>query len=90
MEYGELRHRFGSEMALIGGIDSTALAEDEAAVKRAIEETLPGLLEKGHYLPCLDDRPRSNIPFAPGTVDVIGFNFDSFERCSLVQLIQWF
>ncbi len=64
MEYGELRHRFGSELALIGGIDSTALAKDEAAVRKAVEETVPGLLEKGHYLPCLDDRPRSNIPFA--------------------------
>jgi hypothetical protein len=64
MEYVKLRHRFGCELALIGGIDSTALAEDEAEVKRAIEETVPVLLEKGHYLPCLDDRPRSNIPFA--------------------------
>lgn len=64
MEYARLRHRFGSELALIGGIDSTAVARDEAAVKRAVEDTVPDLLEKGHYLPCLDDRPRSNIPFA--------------------------
>ena len=64
MEYGELRNRFGSELALIGGIDSTALAKNEAAVKRAIAETVPVLLGKGHYLPCLDDRPRGNIPFA--------------------------
>jgi hypothetical protein len=64
MEYAELRHRFGSEAALIGGIDSTALARDEAAVKKAVTDTVPDLLETGHYLPCLDDRPRSNIPFA--------------------------
>lgn len=64
MEYGKLRQRFGSELALIGGIDSTALAMNEAAVKRAIAETVPVLLSAGHYLPCLDDRPRSNIPFA--------------------------
>ena len=64
MEYSKLRHRFGPEVALIGGIDSTALARDEAAVKRAVEETVPYLLENGHYLPCLDDRPRSNLPFA--------------------------
>jgi hypothetical protein len=25
---------------------------------------VPPLLESGHYLPCLEDRPRSNIPFA--------------------------
>ena len=64
MEYGKLRHRFGSELALIGGIDSTALAKDEPAIEKALAETVPVLLEKGHYLPCLDDRPRSNIPFA--------------------------
>ena len=64
MEYPKLRRQFGAEVALIGGIDSTALARDEAAVRKAVEETVPGLLERGHYLPCLDDRPRSNIPFA--------------------------
>ena len=64
MEYSKLRRQFGSEVALIGGIDSTALARDEAAVRKVVEETVPDLLEGGHYLPCLDDRPRSNIPFA--------------------------
>lgn len=64
MEYPKLRRQFGAKVALIGGIDATALARDEAAVRKAVEETVPGLLEGGHYLPCLDDRPRSNIPFA--------------------------
>jgi hypothetical protein len=63
MEYPKLRRQFGSEVALIGGIDSTALARDEVAVRKAVEETVPDLLESGHYLPCLDDRPRSNVPF---------------------------
>jgi hypothetical protein len=40
------------------------LARDEEAVRKAVEETVPDLLASGHYLPCLDDRPRSNIPFA--------------------------
>jgi hypothetical protein len=64
MEYPKLRRQFGPEVALIGGIDATDLARDEAAVRKVVEETVPGLLESGHYLPCLDDRPRSNIPFA--------------------------
>ena len=64
MGYPKLRQRFGPEVALIGGIDATALAGDETAVRKAIEETVPVLLESGHYLPCLDDRPRSNIPFS--------------------------
>ena len=64
MEYAALRRTFGSDVALIGGIDSVSLSLDEAAMRRAVEETVPPLLESGHYLPCLDDRPRSNIPFA--------------------------
>ncbi len=63
MEYGRLRRTFGTGVALIGGIDATALTRDESAVRRAVEETVPPLLERGHYLPCLDDRPRSNVPF---------------------------
>jgi hypothetical protein len=63
MEYPRLRRQFGSEVALIGGIDASALARYETAVRRAVVETVPSLLESGHYLPCLDDRPRNNIPF---------------------------
>jgi uroporphyrinogen decarboxylase len=64
MEYHALRREFGPEIALIGGIDATALAESEGAVMDAVHRTVPALLEKGRYLPCLDDRPRPNIPFA--------------------------
>jgi uroporphyrinogen-III decarboxylase len=64
MEYSTLRREYGSDIALIGGIDSTALTSDEDTLRRVIEETVPPLLETGHYLPCLDDRPRSNVPFA--------------------------
>jgi hypothetical protein len=64
MEYSTLRRRFGRDIALIGGIDATALAKDDDRVIRAIEETVPPLLESGHYLPCLNDRPRSNVPFS--------------------------
>ena len=64
MEYPNLRRTFGPDVALIGGIDSSALSRDEGAVRRVVEQAVPPLLESGHYLPCLDDRPRSNIPFA--------------------------
>lgn len=64
MKYPELRRQFGSEVALIGGIDTTALARNEAAIEKVVAETVPEMLEGGRYLPCLDDRPRSNIPFA--------------------------
>jgi hypothetical protein len=64
MEYRNLRRRFGPGVALIGGIDTTALSRDEAAVRQVVEEVVPPLLEQGRYLPCLDDRPRDNTPMA--------------------------
>jgi uroporphyrinogen decarboxylase len=64
MEYSKLRQEYGSDVALIGGIDTTALSRDEAAVRRAVMGTAPPLLESGHYLPCLDDRPRANTSFS--------------------------
>jgi uroporphyrinogen decarboxylase len=64
MAYHKLRQRFGADVALVGGIDVTALSRDEAAVRAAVEETVPELLKSGRYLPCLDDRPRENVPFA--------------------------
>jgi len=63
MSYTELRRTYGPGIALIGGIDTTSLAQDESVIRRAVEETVPGLLQDGHYLPCLDDRPRNNHPF---------------------------
>jgi len=64
MEYQRLRREYGPEIALIGGIDSTALLRGEAGVRRAVEDTVPPLLDQGRYLPSLDDRPRDNTPFA--------------------------
>ena len=64
MEYAALRRTFGPDIALIGGIDAGALCRGENAVRETIEETVPQLLEGGRYLPCLDDRPRSNISFS--------------------------
>jgi hypothetical protein len=61
--YPELRRIYGPNIALIGGIDARSLAQDESAIRRAIENTVPDLLRRGRYLPCLDDRPRSNHPF---------------------------
>jgi uroporphyrinogen-III decarboxylase len=64
MEYPRLRHEYGTGITLIGGIDTTALSQGEGAVRRAVEDTVPALLAEGRYLPCLDDRPRDNTPFA--------------------------
>ncbi len=64
MEYSALRRDYGSDLALIGGIDCSALSRGEDAVRRAVETTVPPLFVGGRYLPCLDDRPRDDTPFA--------------------------
>jgi len=64
MEYGALRRTFGPDLALIGGIDSGILHLNESAMRRKVKETVLPLLEMGHYLPCLDDRPRGNVTFS--------------------------
>jgi hypothetical protein len=64
MQYPNLRRQFGPDVALVGGIDATALSRDDTAVRRAVMETAPPLLESGRYLPCLDDRPRPNTLFS--------------------------
>jgi uroporphyrinogen-III decarboxylase len=64
MEYAALRRKFGSEIALIGGIDANVLTQDPAIMRRLVQKTVAPLLHAGRYLPCLDDRPRSNISFA--------------------------
>jgi hypothetical protein len=63
MKYSALRKTYGREIALIGGVDSNALGQGLDEVRRAVMETVPELLAGGRYLPCLDDRPRANIPF---------------------------
>jgi hypothetical protein len=64
MEYAALRRHFGDHISLIGGIDIGALRRDEKTLRSAIENTVLPLLEKGRYLPCLDDRPRADISFS--------------------------
>jgi hypothetical protein len=64
MEYQTLRCTFGPDLALIGGIDSEILHLDEGAMRRKVEKIVLPLLEVGHYLPCLDDRPRANTRFS--------------------------
>lgn len=64
MEYTALRRHFGDHISLIGGIDTGALKRDEKNLRKVVERTVLPLLEKGRYLPCLDDRPRVDISFS--------------------------
>ena len=64
MEYKALRRHFGDQISLIGGIDVGVLGQDDTTLKSEVENTVLPLLEKGRYLPCLDDRPRANVSFS--------------------------
>ncbi|MFC1839997.1 uroporphyrinogen decarboxylase family protein [Thermodesulfobacteriota bacterium] len=64
MEYMALRRHFGEHISLIGGIDAGTLGQDEIILKSKIEDTVLPLLEKGRYIPCLDDRPRADVSFS--------------------------
>ena len=63
MEYIALHRHFGDNISFIGGIDSGALKYNEKILRNKIENTVLPLLEKGRYLPCLDDRPRVAVSF---------------------------
>jgi uroporphyrinogen decarboxylase len=63
MDYLEIRREYGQRLALIGGIDSNVLTRDEEAIKKEIYEIAPPLLESGGYIPTIDNRARSHIPF---------------------------
>jgi uroporphyrinogen decarboxylase len=63
MEYMALRRLFGDHISLIGGIDTGVLGLNEGNLRSEIANTVKPLLEKGRYIPCLDDRPRVSVSF---------------------------
>lgn len=63
MEYLAIRKEFGSEKALIGGIDVDWLYDDLDLIPRRLERTVLPLLEQGRYIPLADGRVRENVPY---------------------------
>jgi len=63
MDYMAIRKKYGRKLVLIGGIDSSVLIKDEEAIEREIHSKAPPLLESGGYIPTIDNRARSHIPF---------------------------
>ena len=63
MDYRQLRQEFGRELRLIGGIDTDALREGEAAIRKAVEQ-VAGLAEDGGFIPLLDGRVREEVSYA--------------------------
>ena len=63
MDYLDIRRQFGSQLRLIGGIDTDVLLQGREAIRRAVERVIPPLLQDGGYVPLLDGRVREYIPF---------------------------
>ena len=63
MDYRDLRHEFGHDLRLIGGIDLDALRQSKEAIRREVEEKVPYLVADGGYIPLADGRIRKDILF---------------------------
>ncbi|UCG09308.1 MAG: hypothetical protein JSV83_11880 [Desulfobacterales bacterium] len=63
MDYRSIRHEFGRDLRLIGGIDLDALRRDRDAIRSEIETKVPPLIRDGGYVPLADGRVREDVPF---------------------------
>jgi len=57
-----LRKLVGSNITLIGGIDSDVLHQDTQAIKQAVAAVRPSV-EEGHFIPLADGRVREDVPY---------------------------
>lgn len=64
MDYVEIRHEFGKDLRLIGGIDSDALRQNQVEILRAVMDLVPQLLQDGGFIPLADGRVREDVTFS--------------------------
>lgn len=63
MDYNKLRLTLGSDMGLIGGIDSDVLRQGQEEIRSAVQAVLP-LAQQGKFVPLADGRVRRDAPYA--------------------------
>jgi hypothetical protein len=63
VSYPTIRERNGDGLGLIGGLDMSILTLDEAEMEHRVREFVLPLIENGRYLPLLDGRVRTGVPF---------------------------
>jgi uroporphyrinogen decarboxylase len=63
LDYRLLRQEYGTDLKLIGGIDTNVLRMDKGRIRKELEEKVPMLVEQGGYVPLLDGRIRRVVPF---------------------------
>jgi hypothetical protein len=62
VDYHRLREKFGSQIGLIGGIDTDVLRQGPEEIRQAVEAVLP-LIGQGRFIPLADGRVREGIPY---------------------------
>lgn len=62
MDVVALRKRFGRDLRMMGGIDKRALAQDEPAIRSAVDAVMP-VVADGGYVPYLDHSCPPDIPW---------------------------
>jgi hypothetical protein len=63
MDYRSLRAEYGTNLRLIGGIDTDVLRLNKEAILREIDEKIVPLLAGGGFIPQADGRVREVVPF---------------------------
>jgi uroporphyrinogen-III decarboxylase len=58
----QVRHIVGSNLTLIGGIDSDILRKDTRAIQQAVAAVQP-FVEEGRFIPLADGRVREDVPY---------------------------
>jgi uroporphyrinogen decarboxylase len=62
MDVAELRHRYGRNLRLIGGIDKRAMAAGPAAIDAELLQVAP-VVADGGYIPWCDHLVPPDVPF---------------------------
>ena len=78
VDYLKLRQEYGTDLRLIGGIDTEMLRKDRRAIDDVLADRVHPLLEGGGYLPLLDDRVRIDMPY-----DNYGYYRSELEKAVL-------
>ena len=58
----QVRRIVGSDITLIGGIDSDVLRQDSSAIRQAIDAVKP-FVDAGRFIPLADGRVREDVPY---------------------------
>jgi hypothetical protein len=59
----QVRQMIGSNLTLIGGIDTDVLRKGTRAIRQAVAAVQP-FVEEGHFIPLADGRVREDVPYS--------------------------